>query len=243
MLWKVGAVKIWLSVAILFRVIAFALPLDRGQLTAIPEEEPLEHFLTNARGSNQRNRAAEKVPVTGLVRGQRGKLVPARLRRPLFLVPDVSDFPPDMQAEVTPSRSPFWSTRRTANPLAPPATNEELGAILQKRPDLVVAFDRHAKPDPSVLGTQYQAVELKRQRFGRRNAGEDDADGQAFLCTGSKRQALVFSPSGWQYFLVHGQVQAIRQEVHQGILSQLASKSGASFNGCGPAGCKNAGKA
>ena len=200
MLWKVGAVKIWLSVAILVKVNVFALPLERGQLTARPEEEPLEHFPTNARGSNQRNRGAEQVPATGLVRGQRGKLVPVRLRRPLFLVPDVSDFPPDMQAEVTPSRSPFWSTRRTADPLAPPATNEELGAILQKRPDLAVAIDRHAKPDPSVLGTQYQAVELKGNGLDAETLVRMTQTAKPFYVQGAKGKLWYFHPRGGNTF-------------------------------------------
>lgn len=95
------------------------------------------------------------VPVTGLVRGQQGRLIAYRLKTPF----QISAIPAHATSGVSSSGFP-WTLRRT-DPDEPPSTNRQMRKVLSSHPDIKSTYDAKAIPDPLALGTKYHAVRLR----------------------------------------------------------------------------------
>lgn len=117
-------------------------PAHDASQPSLPLTEPSLHQSTMS-FNRIRYRIMQRIPVTGLVRGQQGTLVPFALQDTVNLFPD-----PQSHTSI-------------------PASNMDIHRLLGSIPDITSTYDAIPEPRESQLGQTYYAVELRGRGLDR----------------------------------------------------------------------------
>lgn len=187
---------------------------------------PLDRVPPSPRPRMQR---LQRVPVTGLVRGQKGKLIRYRLRGSNVINIWTDHFGPATALPADASRtegrtwSSWWKMGRT-RPGDPPATNEQMSRLLQQHPDLDAAFERTARPDSSAIGKKYHAVWLQGGRLDSGTLDQMLKAKQPFYVQGSKGKVWFFDTKDGNSFTYTDKMDRSDKRLVRKILQALQTE-------------------
>lgn len=139
-----------------------------------------------APGPRFRYSILQRVPVSGLVRGQQGKLVPYQLTAPIEI----------FQSPVGSSRSSStrgfgWSSRRYDGD-SPPSSNRQMLELMEEHEEIKSAFEQSNIPDTSTIGTKYHVAQLRGHVLDARTIEMLQQAGRPFFVQGAGQKLWYF---------------------------------------------------
>ncbi|SJX63990.1 uncharacterized protein SRS1_20008 [Sporisorium reilianum f. sp. reilianum] len=154
---------------------------------------PVDTDLNPPRRIGTRFNHGQTVPVTGLVRGQQGKLVTFRLNTHPHLLPE-----PFKALESGSQAGSYDTSAIKGSAGAPPSSNEELHHLLREHPRWfgTTEFQAEARPDRSKLGEKYNAVQLRGQGLDARTLSNLQGRKLPFFVQGANGKVWFFDHRG-----------------------------------------------
>lgn len=135
----------------------------------------------------------QRIPITGLVRGQKGKLVPYRLKGSNTVNIFADIYVPSRVISSSRGWSP-WRQVKTLRPGASPSNNVQMAQLLQSHPTLAASafYDKKAMSDPSAIGKKYQAVQLQGKGLDLQTLDHMTKTKKSFYVLGAKGKIWYF---------------------------------------------------
>lgn len=163
-------------------------PVQSVQLPGPADDDLYPRPRPSASFTRFRLASMQTIPVTGLLRGQQGRLVPIQINAKLQLSPD------PFEALASSSHGTFHdSNALKSRPLATPSSNEEMQELLRTHPEIEsVTFEPEAKPDPLKLTEKYHAVQLRGQGLDARTLSTLKGKRLPFYVLGAKNKVWFF---------------------------------------------------
>lgn len=161
----------------------------------------------------------QRIPVTGLVRGQGERLVPFRLKEPLTFFPDIATAPSN--PDTGSSRGSAWSrwrSSRSNEEVASTSSVRQLKQLIRQMPTFEAAFDKSGSPDSSDLGRSSYAVRLPGNGLDSQVLALMKKKGRPFYAEGAKGKLWFFDTKDGKHFTFTDKLKRSENRVVRGII-------------------------